>query len=239
MTTLSQRLEQLRKKYPDNWRAMRRYAARPSVLKRSQLTYSNDHRWLIVEFDDSIFRIHSANNFIRLDHTGFYCGEFQDDSYQPIVATCHTSRGLLIVPGYFDTCSGQYILSWSSRIISATVHDGNSYENPHYDYLRDLAHRADYIAEREAEKSREYYRMLDIEQDISAMFSDDYSDIRARVLTIIQAIRSIRDDLVFDFELQELPLREELISLAEERTEFFRKISEKKDEIAYIKRYYL
>ena len=85
-------------------------------------------------------------------HYGYWTDEFQDETLKPVVAII--GQGAFY--GYCESCSGGIVLIYDGR--ADKTYQGSRYnaDEARAEQLRDLASSADCMAERAAEKEREY-----------------------------------------------------------------------------------
>lgn len=126
-----------------------------------------------------------AHKLTRIRHNGWYADNFQDSLIIGGVAKMRTSRGTLYIP--VTHCDG-----WGGTrhyIRDGEMAPRGSDEATHEQAVRDAAHTADGLAEREAEESRDYYAKDAAEQDILTA-RDRVHAINDEALSLIREIKA-------------------------------------------------
>lgn len=142
-------------KHTPTWRAAR--WQKPTILAngKSSLTWSEDRKQIFVDSleDAPVILVGDAHALAKIDHTGWYVDQYQDDVLKGAVVAIRNPRTL---QGEDDNTGNKthlqfYPVTYSTAWDGATIYISEVYET-----AREAAYRADRIAERLAEDEREY-----------------------------------------------------------------------------------
>lgn len=162
------------------------------IVHRYQWLDGMRSEYYSIEFWDDLAR--------RSDHQGWYADD--DGCYETlrgVVASMHTSRGVLCLPGCVSSDTGQVCLYVDDAVLtpapapgSASLWDGDWMQEAR----RDMADQADGIARVAAEHEREYRQADNLRRDAEALYEDDFSALRVEVGGVLDKIRALRAGLV-------------------------------------------
>lgn len=199
----------------------RRYPE-PQVLKQSPLNRSQDGKELYIDrLLDAPFSYTDAHDIARLDHTGWYADNFQDNLIRGAVVEYRNPRKTNPdydgdSPSHVFYLPATYATQWdTARVVLRTFTD-----------RQDCARYADRLAEREAEESREYDAKFQAEQQIE--------DAKATIHALNRETLAVIRELKTGKPLAQYPalcaaIRERIEDAIDQRGELFKRIADLTD----------
>jgi hypothetical protein len=139
------------------------------------------------------YRAHDdSHDLIRLDHTGWYCDDFQNETVRGIVGVFRWGKKVYIVPGvmYSDSDCHSYDLTQCETLTPSEAFDDRGYQTDTLaDTMREVARVADQMAEKTGEESREADQEFQAEQ-LCEQLQDKIQETRETVRKLIKEIKS-------------------------------------------------
>jgi len=166
--------------YPYTWQKER--WQKPLGLSRPSMAMDEDKsKWYVDTLNQGPFTLcGDADEFIKLDYTGWYCDSFQDDLARGAVVSIRN-------PKVTDE-DGAHV-----QYLPATYHTegdctGIVYRE-FYDNKQDAARSADGFAERIGEECREYDAQSQAEQEIEDL-KEELHALNKKTLTLVREIKT-------------------------------------------------
>lgn len=199
---------------------------RPQALKPANKTcYSEDRTKLYIDnFEDMPGYINDtdADKMARLDHTGWFADNFQDDTIRGVVIEFRN-------PQKFNTEHAEHDKTHIFYTIGTkhSTWDGVTvYPTEVFECAREAARRADSYAESEAEQCREDDAQFQAEKQIEEL-KEEYHAINKSTIALIRDVKKQTD--IFPKTVCDL-IRDEITEALEERAEKLNKIAKLQDE---------
>jgi len=191
------KLKRLRAQSPDGWRDLARKAAadkyrRPIGGPNAKFGKRQNLQWL--EYGLDAFRHEWADKCegVRIDHTGWFDSEYQEETYRGIVLA--TTRGTFLA-GMCHGAESRKRGGWQSvcgNDSAVIVETGYSYSTQ-----AEAARAADHIAEHMAEAEREYNAQANAGIQASELRAE-INETRAETLASLAELRQARKALARD-----------------------------------------
>lgn len=133
-----------------------------------------------------------SHDLIRLDHTGYYCDDFQNETVRGIVGVFRWGKKVYIVPGimYSGSDCHYFDLTQCETLTPSDAFDDRGYQTDTLaDTMCEVARVADRMAERTGEENREADQEHQAEQ-LCEQLQDKIQETRETVRKLIKEIKS-------------------------------------------------
>lgn len=210
---------------PDGWRHYRSWAKPDALVNgKHSATWSQDRETIFVDnLKDCPFSFEGdAEDLAKLDHTGWYTTHYCEDLMKGAVVSFRKPGRLYGTDADNDTQTHKVFLAayYETDADGATIDYSYFYET-----ARDAAHGADRLAERAAEKEREYQAKDQAERAID----DHRADIHRLNKETLALIKEVKQQTsIFPATVCEL-IREHIEDVCEQRRKKFKRIAALQD----------